>query len=178
LIACGDHVVGGGDLQRWTLGKDPRCPRARVVASAAHDGGVAVTGKRNGLTLEDRYSLGGDGNTAIVGGPADSNSSNTNGSGTMGATWVYTRTNGVWTQQGAKLVGSDAGTALPHRRRERNGATRSPGRPPRLALAFIGRLRPEFHGPIGMVGLMQSFARAEFLPQRCFSLRPVPHPRG
>jgi hypothetical protein len=32
--------------------------------------------------------------------------------------------------------------------------------------------------PIGMIGLRQSFARAEFLPQRCFLLRPISHPRG
>ena len=41
------------------------------------------------------------------------------------------------------------------------------GRRPRLA-----------HGPIGMIGLRQGFARAEFLPQRCFLLTLVPHPRG
>jgi hypothetical protein len=41
-----------------------------------------------------------DGNTVLVGGPADG--------GGIGATWVFTRTNGVWTQQGAKLVGTGA----------------------------------------------------------------------
>jgi hypothetical protein len=40
-----------------------------------------------------------DGNTAIVGGPVD------NGTG---AAWFYTRSNGVRTQQGSKLVGSGA----------------------------------------------------------------------
>jgi hypothetical protein len=45
-------------------------------------------------------ALSGDGNTAIVGGPSDNK--------TKGAAWVYTRTGGVWTQQGNKLVGSDA----------------------------------------------------------------------
>jgi hypothetical protein len=46
------------------------------------------------------YSVGlsGDGNTAIVGGPIDTRDT--------GAAWVYTRNNGVWTQQGAKLVGT------------------------------------------------------------------------
>jgi hypothetical protein len=39
-----------------------------------------------------------DGNTAIVGGPIDG--------GSLGAAWVYTRSGGVWTQQGSKLVGS------------------------------------------------------------------------
>jgi hypothetical protein len=43
-----------------------------------------------------------DGNTALVGGFADNNYA--------GAAWVFTRSNGVWSQQGNKLVGSD-GTA-------------------------------------------------------------------
>jgi hypothetical protein len=46
-----------------------------------------------------------DGNTAVVGGPSD-NPSNANG--TTGAAWIWTRSGGVWTQQGPKLVGSDA----------------------------------------------------------------------
>jgi hypothetical protein len=45
-------------------------------------------------------SLSHDGNTAIVGGPADN--------GGIGAAWVYTRSHGVWTQQGSKLVGTGA----------------------------------------------------------------------
>ena len=45
-------------------------------------------------------ALSADGNTAIVGGVADN-------SGT-GAAWVYTRSGGVWTQQGSKLVGTGA----------------------------------------------------------------------
>jgi hypothetical protein len=44
-------------------------------------------------------ALSGDGNTAIVGGPDDS-------LGT-GAAWVFTRSSqGLWTQQGSKLVGT------------------------------------------------------------------------
>jgi hypothetical protein len=45
-------------------------------------------------------SLSADGNTAIVGGYSDN--SNT------GAAWVYTRSKGVWSQQGSKLVGTGA----------------------------------------------------------------------
>ena len=41
-----------------------------------------------------------DGNTAIVGDPSDS--------GNVGAVWVFTRSGGIWTQQGPKLVGSGA----------------------------------------------------------------------
>jgi hypothetical protein len=49
-------------------------------------------------------SLSGDGSTAIVGGSSDN--------GSMGAVWVFTRTGGVWSQQGTKLVGTGAsGTA-------------------------------------------------------------------
>ena len=47
-------------------------------------------------------SLSADGNTAIIGGPADDNTNFT------GAAWVWTRSAGVWTQQGPKLVGSGA----------------------------------------------------------------------
>ena len=42
-------------------------------------------------------ALSGDGNTAIVGGYADDNG--------VGALWVFTRSTGVWSQQGNKLVG-------------------------------------------------------------------------
>jgi hypothetical protein len=49
-------------------------------------------------------SLSGDGNTAIVGGARDNNFA--------GATWIFTRSNGVWTQQGAKLVGT-GGVSIP-----------------------------------------------------------------
>jgi len=45
-------------------------------------------------------SLSGDGNTAVVGGPADNNFA--------GAAWVFTRSSGVWSQLGAKLVGAGA----------------------------------------------------------------------
>jgi hypothetical protein len=45
-------------------------------------------------------ALSADGNTAIVGGADD----NTN----AGAAWVFTRSGGVWTQQGSKLVGTGA----------------------------------------------------------------------
>jgi hypothetical protein len=55
----------------------------------------------------DGYSVAvsADGNTAVVGGAADD--------GGAGAAWVYTRSGGVWTQQGAKLVGTGAvGSAI------------------------------------------------------------------
>ncbi|HEX7681727.1 MAG TPA: hypothetical protein VF713_26650, partial [Thermoanaerobaculia bacterium] len=44
-----------------------------------------------------------DGNTAIVGGDADNSRA--------GATWVWARSAGIWTQQSDKLVGSGAAGA-------------------------------------------------------------------
>src|SRR6516165_2745751 len=43
-------------------------------------------------------ALSADGNTALVGGPSDNR--------TTGAAWVFTRSSGLWTQQGNKLVGA------------------------------------------------------------------------
>jgi hypothetical protein len=43
-------------------------------------------------------ALSADGNTALVGGPGDNDFA--------GAAWVFTRSNGTWTQQGPKLTGS------------------------------------------------------------------------
>ena len=45
-------------------------------------------------------AISGDGNTIIEGGPKDNQSE--------GAAWVFTRANGVWSQQGGKLVGTGA----------------------------------------------------------------------
>jgi hypothetical protein len=54
----------------------------------------------NTVLQGDFVSLSADGNTAIVGGPGDNSAD--------GAAWVWTRSGGVWTQQGPKLVGSGA----------------------------------------------------------------------
>jgi hypothetical protein len=63
----------------------------------------AANGDRSdGVSQGSSVALSADGNTAIVGGPNDNNRA--------GAAWVYTRTDGVWTQQGSKLVGTGAAT--------------------------------------------------------------------
>ncbi len=59
-------------------------------------GSGAIGNARQGTSV----SMSADGNTAIVGGNGDN--------GAAGAAWVWTRTGGVWTQQGPKLVGSGA----------------------------------------------------------------------
>ncbi len=71
-------------------------------------GNDAVGSARQGMSV----ALSADGNTAIVGGPGDNpwDRSVPFGLGAAGAAWVFTRSNGVWTQQGSKLVGA-AGSA-------------------------------------------------------------------
>jgi hypothetical protein len=59
----------------------------------------AVGGAHQGISV----ALSADGNTAIVGGPSDNS--------WAGAAWVFTRSSGVWTQQGSKLVGTGGVTA-------------------------------------------------------------------
>jgi FG-GAP repeat len=49
-------------------------------------------------------ALSADGKTVIVGGPGDTNA---NTGENTGAAWIYTLVNGVWTQQGPKLIGTD-----------------------------------------------------------------------
>jgi hypothetical protein len=57
-------------------------------------GAVGVAGQ--GVSV----ALSADGSSAIVGGVEDN--------AFVGAAWVYSRSGGVWTQQGSKLVGTDA----------------------------------------------------------------------
>ena len=71
--------------------------------------GTGLTGGGEGGAAQFGHSvaLSGDGNTALIGGP-------TNNPGVgfavhAGAAWVFTRTGGVWTQQGEKLVGQGVG---------------------------------------------------------------------
>jgi hypothetical protein len=53
--------------------------------------------------------LSSDGNTAVIGGPADNTASAGVG---LGAVWVFTRSGATWSQQGSKLVGAgNAGSA-------------------------------------------------------------------
>jgi hypothetical protein len=58
------------------------------------------TGHSPGSYQGNSVALSGDGNTAIVGGPSDSSDA--------GATWIFSRGGGVWTQQGSKQVGAGA----------------------------------------------------------------------
>ena len=83
--------------------------RAAWVFTRSHGVWVQQGNKLVGATSEyggglwsqgASVALSADGSTAIVGGPSDNR--------TVGAAWVFTRTDGVWTQQGNKLVGTGA----------------------------------------------------------------------
>ena len=60
----------------------------------------AVNSSSTATSQGQSVALSGDGNTALVGGFGD-NADN-------GAAWVFTRSGGVWAQQGSKLVGTGA----------------------------------------------------------------------
>ena len=66
------------------------------TSSCANEG----TGESGEGWFGTGVALSGDGNTALISGAFDS--------GSFGAAWVFTRSGGVWTQQGAKLVGNCA----------------------------------------------------------------------
>jgi hypothetical protein len=58
------------------------------------------TGRVGGSSQGTSVALSADGSTAMIGGPTDNS--------ITGAAWVFTRSSGVWTQQGSKLVGTGA----------------------------------------------------------------------
>ena len=69
----------------------------RSVAGVWSQQGPKLTGGEEGNSeFGVLVSLSADGNTALVGGWKDN--------GTKGAAWVFTRTGGVWSQQGPKLT--------------------------------------------------------------------------
>ncbi|MEJ7675204.1 MAG: hypothetical protein WKF59_21490 [Chitinophagaceae bacterium] len=54
-------------------------------------------------------SISGDGNTVVIGGDWDNGVTNRQGRyyQELVPAWIFTRNNGMWAQQGSKLVGSD-----------------------------------------------------------------------
>jgi len=78
---------GGKWTRQQQLAPDDATECSEQVISACPQFGWAV-------------ALSADGNTAIVGGPGDKDST--------GAAWVFTRRNGIWDAPGVKLVGTNA----------------------------------------------------------------------
>jgi hypothetical protein len=78
-----------GAARVWTRAGGVWSQQAKLV-------GVGGDNAEQGTSV----SLSSDGNTAVVGGAFDDNG--------VGAVWVFTRANGIWAQQGPKLVGTGA----------------------------------------------------------------------
>ncbi len=122
-VQQGDKLVGTGAVGHAGQGVSAALSadgRTLIIGGAADNEGTGAawiyirngTGwKQQGVKLVgsgavgkaqqgDSVALSADGNTAIVGGPGDDSFA--------GAAWVYSRSGGVWTQQGKKLVGTGA----------------------------------------------------------------------
>ena len=99
VSADGNTAIVGGCLDNGNAGAAWVFARSGGVWSQQ---GPKLVGTGAVGTVEQGYSVAmtADGNTAVVGGLNDS--------GGAGAAWVYTRSGGVWSQQGAKLVGTGA----------------------------------------------------------------------
>jgi hypothetical protein len=98
-------IVGGNSFYRINYGGGPPGGIGAAWVFTRNAGTWSQQGRKlvgSGASPEDlqgtSVSLAADGNTAVVGGPADSR---------KGAAWVWTRQGGFWTQQ-SKLVGSGA----------------------------------------------------------------------
>jgi lipocalin len=104
LSADGNTAIMGGPNDNGNLGAAwvfARSGGVWVQQGSKLVGTGAVPDALYGASQGYSVALSADGNTAIVGGPGES--------GETGAAWVFTRSGGVWTQQGEKLVGTDAG---------------------------------------------------------------------
>ena len=104
LSAEGRTAIVGGPNDNTNTGAAWVFARGRGVWTQQGNKLVG-TGAVGSAAQGTSVALSAEGRTAIVGGPDD----NTN----TGAAWVFTRGDGVWTQQGDKLVGTGAaGTAV------------------------------------------------------------------
>ena len=95
-------IVGGfADVQGAALGGGAAWVYTRNGNAWTQQGSELVgTGAAGAAGQGESVAISGDGNTAVVGGYRDDSQA--------GAAWIFTRTGGVWSQQGDKLVGSGA----------------------------------------------------------------------
>lgn len=89
VVGASSNAAGHGAAWAFT----------RSGTTWSHQGPMLTTGEEGAgeSHLGASAALSEDGSTAVVGAPADN--------GYAGAAWVYTRTGGVWSQQGPKLSG-------------------------------------------------------------------------
>ena len=99
VSADGNTAVVGGQADNFNRGAVWVYVRSGGVWS--QQGAKLVgTGAVGSAIQGSSVAVSADGNTVVVGGKQDNSS--------RGAAWVYVRSGGVWSQQGAKLVGTDA----------------------------------------------------------------------
>ncbi len=93
----GNTVIVGGPTDNHRLGA--AWVFARSGGAWSQQGGKLVGAGAVGSPQEGQWvAISADGNTAILGGPWDNSGA--------GAVWIFTRSGGVWSQQGDKLVGT------------------------------------------------------------------------
>jgi FG-GAP repeat len=97
LSADGDTALIGAPEDNASTGGTWVMTRTSGVWS--QQGSKLTGGEEDNSEFGVLVSLSADGNTALVGGWNDD--------GRKGAAWVFTRSSGVWSQQGPKLVGDD-----------------------------------------------------------------------
>ena len=103
LSADGNTALVGGSYDNNGVGATFVYTRsAGVWSQQGHK--LVGTGATGAAYQGGSVTISADGNTAVLGAGNDNNS--------MGATWIYTRSVGVWSQKGNKLVGTGAGTGM------------------------------------------------------------------
>jgi len=100
ISADGNTAIVGGPTDNGNLGAAWVFTRSDEVWTQQGEKLVGTGAVGSYINQGEAVALSADGNTAIVGGPDD---------GELGAAWVFTRSGGVWTQQGQKLVGTSSG---------------------------------------------------------------------
>src|ERR1700691_4309968 len=91
----------------WVLAIAALMGFAQPAAAQFVQQGPKLVGSENQVSPPSQgtaVAVSADGNTLIVGGASDEDGT--------GAAWVFTRSGGVWTQQGSKLVGNGAITPV------------------------------------------------------------------
>ncbi|HEY2398528.1 MAG TPA: IPT/TIG domain-containing protein [Solirubrobacteraceae bacterium] len=101
LSAAGDTALVGGRSDEGGVGA--AWVFARTGSLWAQQGAKITAGGEAGLgEFGSSAALSADGNSALIGAPRDASP--------LGAAWVFKRSGGTWTQEGAKLAAAQAGT--------------------------------------------------------------------
>jgi hypothetical protein len=98
ISADGTTAISGGPIDDSEVGAAWVFTRSGGVWALEGDKLVGTGAVGSHVGQGSSVALSADGNTAIVGGSGDNTY--------VGAAWVFTRSAGVWTQQGSKLVGT------------------------------------------------------------------------